>query len=57
MGEACMRSWLYRLSEAAHAAGKWPDGNIPLTEEEARQLYRLWEAFDGSMAEFVEAYL
>lgn len=57
MGEVCMRGWLYRLSEAAHAAGKWPDGNIPLTEEEARQLYRLWEEFDGSMAEFVEAYL
>ena len=57
MGEACMRSWLYRLSEAAHAAGKWPDGNIPLTEEEAQQFYLLWEEFDGSMAEFVEAYL
>lgn len=56
MGEACMRSWLYRLSEAAHAAGKWPDGDIPLTEEEAQQLYRLWEEFEGNMAEFVEAY-
>lgn len=58
MGESCMRGWLYRLSEAAHVVGKWPDdGNIPLTEEEAQQLYRLWEEFDGSMAEFVEAYL
>lgn len=57
MGEACMRGWLYRLSEAAHAAGKCPDGNIPLTEEEAQQLYRLWEEFDGSLTDFVEAYL
>ena len=57
MGEACMRGWLYRLSEAAHTAGKWPDGDIPLTEEEAQQLYQLWEEFDGSMAEFVGKYL
>ena len=57
MGEACMRGWLYRLSEAAHVVGKWPDGNISLTEEEARQLYRLWEEFDGSLTDFVEAYL
>lgn len=57
MGKACMRGWQYRLSEAAHAAGKWPDGGIHLTEEEAQQLYKLWEEFDGNMAEFVEAYL
>ena len=57
MGEDCMRGWLYRLSEAAHAAGKWPDGNVPLTEEEARQLYKLWEEFDGNMAEFVGKYV
>lgn len=57
MGEACMRGWQYRLSEAAHAAGKWPDGGIHLTEEEARQLYKLWEEFDGNIAEFVEVYL
>ena len=55
--KAAWNGWLYRLSEAAHAAGKWPDGNVPLTEEEARQLYRLWEEFDGSMAAFVEVYL
>ena len=57
MGEVCMRGWLYRLSEAAHSAGKWPDGNIPLTEEEAQQFYLLWEEFDGSMADFVGKYL
>ena len=55
--KAAWNVWLYRLSEAAHAAGKWPDGNVPLTEEEAGQLYRLWEEFDGSMAAFVDAYL
>lgn len=57
MGKACMRGWLYRLSEAAHAAGKWPDGGIHLTEEEAQQLYKLWEEFDGNMAEFVGKYV
>ena len=57
MGKACMRGWLYRLSEAAYAAGKWPDGGIHLTEEEARQLYKLWEEFDGNMAEFVGKYV
>ena len=55
--KAAWNGWLHRLSEAAHDAGKWPDGDIPLTEEEARQLYKLWEEFDGSMATFVEAYL
>lgn len=55
--KAAWNGWLYRLSEAAHAAGKWPDGNVPLTEEEAQQLYKLWEEFDGNMAEFVGKYV